>query len=140
MKLLQSNKQSTRKIMSEPFADPAKNPDSTQAAKDLRNAVEKDTKKAVSATEEKAQQLKDSASQKANELRGYAEGKAHDFKDDASEKAHHLRDAAEEQWEDTQVRATIWREDTKDYIRENPTQALVTAVGIGFIAGLLVRR
>lgn len=149
--------------MNKPYADNDDNqPSSAQAAKDLRNAVESDANKAISNTEKKARDLKESAAQKAAQLRDYAEGKAHDIKETVSEKAHqykdaaserahqfsdqakessqHLRHIAEEQWEDKRIKAGVLKAETEDYIRDNPTQTILAAVGVGFLLGLFMRR
>jgi ElaB/YqjD/DUF883 family membrane-anchored ribosome-binding protein len=33
-----------------------------------------------------------------------------------------------------------FQEDTEQYVRENPTKAVFTALGIGFVLGLIFRR
>ena len=43
-------------------------------------------------------------------------------------------------WDDAQDRVRTFQEDGEQYIRDNPTKAVFTALGIGFILGLIFRR
>jgi ElaB/YqjD/DUF883 family membrane-anchored ribosome-binding protein len=47
---------------------------------------------------------------------------------------------AEEVWDDALHRVRNFQDDSKQYIRENPTKAVFTALGIGFVLGLIFRR
>jgi ElaB/YqjD/DUF883 family membrane-anchored ribosome-binding protein len=47
---------------------------------------------------------------------------------------------AEEVWDDARDRVRSFPDDSKQYIRENPTKAVVTALGIGLVLGLIFRR
>lgn len=135
--------------MTDAFAD---TPDAGSAADDLRAAAEgKTPEHKPSKTEQKALALKEAASQKAAQLRDFAGGKASDLKSVASEKigvisegagetASHLRGAATDQWEDTCEKARELHVTMEDYVRENPTKAVLAAAGAGFVLGLLVRR
>ncbi len=142
--------------MNEAFADTdpttpfSEVPSSKAAADDLRAAAGVNEKK-TSPTEEKARQLKEAAVEKASQLRDFAGEKASNIKDAASEKATHLRDtaeeraihlrsAAEEQWQDTQVKARELHVSMEDSVRANPTKAVLIAAGVGFLAGLIIRR
>lgn len=93
-------------------------PSISQAAQDLRNAV----------------------GGRAEELLHTAESKAHELKDRARDQARHLREAASGQWQDTRTRAKEFQVTAEDYIRENPTQCVLGALGVGFLIGLMVRR
>lgn len=42
--------------------------------------------------------------------------------------------------DDAKERLRTLRQDTDDYVRRNPTKAVFTALGIGFILGLMRRR
>ncbi|MEN8774166.1 MAG: DUF883 C-terminal domain-containing protein [Akkermansiaceae bacterium] len=135
--------------MTDAFAD---TPDAGSAADDLRAAAEgKTPEHKPSKTEQKALALKEAASQKAAQLRDFAGGKASDLKSVASEKigviregagetASHLRGAATDQWEDTREKARELHVTMEDYVRENPTKAVLAAAGAGFVIGLLIRR
>jgi ElaB/YqjD/DUF883 family membrane-anchored ribosome-binding protein len=46
----------------------------------------------------------------------------------------------EQTWEDARERARTFQEDSKQYVRENPTKAVFMALGIGFVLGLMFRR
>ena len=43
-------------------------------------------------------------------------------------------------WEDALHRVRTFQDDSKQYVRENPTKAVFTALGIGFVLGLIFRR
>ncbi len=100
-----------------------------QAAEELRAAATA-----------KAQQLKDTAEVRADHLREVAGEKATHFKEHANETAHKVRDAAGTNWDDAKVKAKDLQLETEKYVRENPTRAVLTAVGIGFVIGLIFRR
>ena len=76
-----------------------------------------------------AEDLKSAAGAVAEEYRG----KAEQAWDDA-------RGKAEQAWGDARDRARTLQEDSEQYIRENPTKAVFTALGIGFVLGLIFRR
>ena len=135
--------------MTDAFAD---TPDAGSAANDLRAAAEgKTPEHKPSKTEENAIALKQAAAQKAAQFREIAGEKANDLKSVASEKieairegagetAAQLRGAATDQWEDTREKARELHVTMKDYVRENPTKAVLAAAGAGFVLGLLIRR
>ena len=50
------------------------------------------------------------------------------------------RDKAEQAWDDAKDRVRTFREDADQYVRKNPTKAVLTALGIGFVLGLIYRR
>jgi ElaB/YqjD/DUF883 family membrane-anchored ribosome-binding protein len=76
-----------------------------------------------------AEDLRDAAGAIAGEYRGRAE----EAWDDARGRAEHA-------WDDAKVRVRSFQEETEQYVRENPTKAVFTALGIGFILGLIFRR
>ena len=76
-----------------------------------------------------AEDLKSAAGAMAGEYRG----KAEQAWDDA-------RGRAEQAWGDAKDRARTLQEDGEQYVRENPTKAVFTALGIGFVLGLIFRR
>ena len=47
---------------------------------------------------------------------------------------------AEQAWGDATSRVRTFQEDAEQYVRENPTKAVFTALGIGFVLGLIFRR
>ena len=135
--------------MTDAFAD---TPDAGSAADDLRAAAEgKTPERKPSKTEQKALALKEAAAQKASQLRDFAGDKANDLKSVATEKieairegagetAGQLRGVASDQWEDTREKARELHVTMEDYVRENPTKAVLAAAGAGFVLGLLIRR
>jgi ElaB/YqjD/DUF883 family membrane-anchored ribosome-binding protein len=42
--------------------------------------------------------------------------------------------------DEAKQRVRTLREDGEDYVRENPMKAVMTALGIGFVLGLIFRR
>ena len=65
---------------------------------------------------------------------------AEDFKSVAGAFAGEYRGKAEEAWNDASDRVRSFQEDTEQYVRENPTKAVFTALGVGFVLGLIFRR
>ena len=76
----------------------------------------------------------------AEDLRSAAGTMAGDLKSAAGAMAEEYRDKAEQVWEDARERARTFQEDGEQYVRENPTKAVFTALGIGFVLGLIFRR
>ncbi len=70
----------------------------------------------------------------------HARRAADDFKSAAGAVADQYRGRAEEVWNDARGRARTFQEDSEQYVRENPTKAVFTALGIGFVLGLIFRR
>jgi len=104
-------------------------PSVSQAASDLRTAAGI-----------KAKELIHTAEVKANRFREAASAKANAFRSAASTKADQLKHVASEQWQNTRVKAKELHSTAEDYIRENPTKCVLGALGIGFLAGLIMRR
>jgi ElaB/YqjD/DUF883 family membrane-anchored ribosome-binding protein len=48
--------------------------------------------------------------------------------------------AGERTWDDARDRVRTFREDANQIVRENPTKAVFTALGIGFVLGLIFWR
>lgn len=122
-----------------------------QAANELRAAAGEKAREFVQTAEVKAAELKDRAVESVQHLRETATERASQFKTTASEKAsalksaatdraQHLRESATEQWQDTRVKAKEIHVTAEDYIRQNPTKCVLSALGIGFLVGLIVRR
>jgi ElaB/YqjD/DUF883 family membrane-anchored ribosome-binding protein len=76
----------------------------------------------------------------AEDLKSAAGAMAGDLKSAAGAMAEEYRDKAEQVWGDARERARTFQEDGEQYVRENPTKAVVTALGIGFVLGLIFRR
>lgn len=117
------------------------------AAHDLRSAAgdfAKTTGEQASNVKDRAvdaaNALKANAVQKAEHLKAVAVDKAEHLKTIATEKATHVREVAQQQWDDTRVKAKEIHVTAEDYIRQNPTKAVLGALGVGFLIGLIVRR
>jgi ElaB/YqjD/DUF883 family membrane-anchored ribosome-binding protein len=115
-------------------------PSVAQAANELRAAAGEKARELVHTAEEKAAALKERALESANQFRETAAEKAAAFKSAATDKAVHLKESATEQWQDTRVKAKEFHVTAEDYIRQNPTKCVLSALGAGFLIGLIVRR
>ena len=80
------------------------------------------------------------AKQAAEDLKAAANAKASELRSAAEIKAGELRGQAEKIYGDYRTRARTLREDGEQYVRENPTKAVFTALGVGFFLGLIFRR
>src|SRR3954469_13838945 len=76
----------------------------------------------------------------ADDLRSAAGTMAGDLKSAAGAMADEYRGKAEQAWDDARERARTLQDDGEQYVRENPTKAVFTALGIGFVLGLIFRR
>ena len=150
----------TLKAMSNPFSNPnnlepeagfASTPSIAQAAHELRAAAGEKAREFVQIADEKASSLKDravesaqhfreTAAERATQFKAAASEKATAFKAAATDKASQLKDTAHEQWQDTRVKAKEMHVTAEDYIRQNPTKCVLSALGAGFLIGLIVRR
>jgi len=70
----------------------------------------------------------------------HARRAAEDLKTAATNMAGEYRGKAEQVWGDAQDRVRTFQEDGEAYVRENPTKAVFTALGIGFLLGIIFRR
>ena len=120
--------------------NPSSSPSISQAANDLRVAAGEKAKELVHNAEAKASVLKERALETAQQFRDAAAEKAASLKSVATEKAHHIKDSATEQWQETRVKAKEIQITAEDYIRQNPTKCVISALGLGFLIGLIVRR
>ena len=58
----------------------------------------------------------------------------------AENKAREFSGAAETAWTDARSKAKTWQADSESYIKENPTKAILLALGLGFLLGLMFRK
>jgi ElaB/YqjD/DUF883 family membrane-anchored ribosome-binding protein len=65
---------------------------------------------------------------------------AEDLKSAAGETAGEYREKAEQVWDDTRNRVGTFRQDAEQYVRENPIMSVFSALGIGFVLGLIISR
>lgn len=134
--------------MEETFADPdfsadspfSETPASQQAATDLRAAAGDKARQIAQDAGSKAQQLKEAAIDKAQQFRDFAGSKASEIKETASVKAQQFKEAAGEQLQQGRVKAREFHADTEEYIRQHPTKSVLTALGVGVVIGLILRR
>jgi ElaB/YqjD/DUF883 family membrane-anchored ribosome-binding protein len=65
---------------------------------------------------------------------------AEDLRSAAGATADEYRARGKEVWDDALQRVRSFQDDSKQYIRENPAKAVFTALGVGFVLGLILRR
>src|SRR4249919_1382881 len=82
----------------------------------------------------------DDTQNKLQSSKEHARKAAEDLKSAAGAFAEEYRGKAEQAWGDAKGRARTFQEDAEEYVRENPTRAIFTALGIGFVLGLVFRR
>jgi ElaB/YqjD/DUF883 family membrane-anchored ribosome-binding protein len=81
-----------------------------------------------------------SAQSKLESSKTHARRAAEDLKSAATSMAEDYRDKATQAWDEARVRVRTLQEDGEEYVRENPMRAVFTALGIGFVLGLIFRR
>jgi ElaB/YqjD/DUF883 family membrane-anchored ribosome-binding protein len=62
------------------------------------------------------------------------------LKSTASEGVEDYREKTEQIWDDARERVQTVKQDAEQYVRENPTKAIFTALGVGFVFGLVIFR
>jgi len=90
--------------------------------------------------QDKLQSSKEHARKAAEDLKSAAGAFAEDYRGKAEQAWGEARGKAEQAWGDAWDRARTFQEDAEQYVRENPTKAVFTALGIGFVLGLIFRR
>ena len=65
---------------------------------------------------------------------------AEDLRSAAGATADKYRARGKEVWDDALHRARSLQDDSKQYVRKNPAKAVFTALGVGFVLGLIFRR
>jgi ElaB/YqjD/DUF883 family membrane-anchored ribosome-binding protein len=70
----------------------------------------------------------------------HARKSAEDLGSAAGAMAHEYLGRAEDVWDDALHRVRSFQDDSKEYVRKNPTKAVFTALGVGFVLGLIFRR
>ncbi len=70
----------------------------------------------------------------------HARKAAEDLRSSAGAMADEYRGRVEEIRDEALHRMRSFQDDSKQYVRENPTKAVVTALGVGFVLGLIFRR
>jgi len=72
--------------------------------------------------------------------KGHVKQAAGDLRAAATATASELRGRAEHAYSDARERVRTLQDDGEQYVRENPTKAVLTAVAVGFVLGLVYRR
>ena len=80
------------------------------------------------------------AEEKGARAAGHARKAAEDLRSSAGAKANEYRGRLEEIRDDAFDRIRSFQNDGKQYVRENPTKAVLTALAVGFVLGLIFRR
>jgi ElaB/YqjD/DUF883 family membrane-anchored ribosome-binding protein len=80
------------------------------------------------------------AEEKAERGMKHARKAAKDLSSSAGAMANEYRGRLEEIKDDAIDRIRSFQDDGKQYVRENPTKAVVTALAVGFVLGLIFRR
>jgi ElaB/YqjD/DUF883 family membrane-anchored ribosome-binding protein len=90
--------------------------------------------------QDKLQSSKEHARRAAEDLKSAAGALAGEYRGKAEQAWGEARGKAEQAWGDARDRARTFQEDAEQYVRENPTKAIFSALGIGFVLGLIFRR
>jgi ElaB/YqjD/DUF883 family membrane-anchored ribosome-binding protein len=70
----------------------------------------------------------------------HAHKAAEDLRSAAGAMADEYRERGKEVLDDALHRVRSFQDDSKQYVRQNPTKAVFTALGVGFVLGLIFRR
>src|SRR5437588_11198979 len=89
---------------------------------------------------DKLESSKQHARRAAEDLKSAAGSIVEEYRGKAEQKWGEARGKAEQAWGDARDRARTFQEDAEQYVRENPTKAIFTALGTGSARGLLRRR
>jgi ElaB/YqjD/DUF883 family membrane-anchored ribosome-binding protein len=103
-------------------------------------AEENKTNSGTAEAQSKLESSKTHARKAAEDLKSAAGAVAEEYRGKAEQAWGDARGKAEQAWEDATHRARTFQEDAEEYVRENPTKAVITALGIGFVLGLIFRR
>src|SRR3954469_26002814 len=90
--------------------------------------------------QDKLQSSKEHARKAAEDLKTTSGSLAKDYRSKSEQAWADARGKAEQAWGDATSRVRTFQEDAEQYVRENPTKAVFTALGIGFVLGLIFRR
>jgi ElaB/YqjD/DUF883 family membrane-anchored ribosome-binding protein len=70
----------------------------------------------------------------------HARKAAEDLRSAAGAMADEYRERGKEVLDDALHRVRNFQDDSKQYVRQNPTKAVFTALGVGFVLGFIFRR
>jgi ElaB/YqjD/DUF883 family membrane-anchored ribosome-binding protein len=105
-----------------------------------QNKPGEQTTPATGDAQNKLQSGKEHARRAAEDLKSAAGAFAEEYRGKAEQAWGDARGKAEQAWGDARSRVRTFQEDAEQYVRENPTKAIFTALGIGFVLGLIFRR
>jgi ElaB/YqjD/DUF883 family membrane-anchored ribosome-binding protein len=131
--------------MADEILNPVINPevnlgDISNTPPETENNLRGNLESARSQVQSAAGDLRAAAEAKARELRSTAENKANELRDRAQHAYGDARERVESAYGEARERARTLQEDGEQYVRENPTRAVLTALGAGFVLGLIFRR
>ena len=95
---------------------------------------------ATAGAQDKLQSSRDHARRAAEDLKSAAGALAGEYRGKAEQAWGDARGKAEQAWGDARDRVRTFQEDAEQYVRENPTKAIFSALGIGFVLALIFRR
>jgi ElaB/YqjD/DUF883 family membrane-anchored ribosome-binding protein len=87
-----------------------------------------------------AEDLKAAAAGKIENLRQTADQKTDEFRKATSEKAKEASSVAEQVWSSAAAKGQNWLAEGEAYIRKNPAQAVLIALGVGIFVGMSLRK
>ena len=87
-----------------------------------------------------AEDLKAAAAGKIEDLRETAGKKTEQWRKAAEEKAKEASKAAEHAWSDATSKGQDWLTLGETYVRKNPAQAVLIALGVGIVVGFSLRK
>jgi ElaB/YqjD/DUF883 family membrane-anchored ribosome-binding protein len=70
----------------------------------------------------------------------HARKAADDLRSAAGATTDEYRERGKEVLDEALDRVRSFQDDSKEYVRQNPTKAVFTALGVGFVLGLIFRR
>lgn len=107
---------------------------------DVLNHLKGELAEANDTAKTKAEKFKGMAGQAASDLRAKAEDVVDDLKYAAADRVEQFKDEAGQAYDQARQKARTLQEDSEEYVRQQPRQALFTALAVGFVVGLLFRR
>jgi ElaB/YqjD/DUF883 family membrane-anchored ribosome-binding protein len=84
--------------------------------------------------------LKEAASAKVEDIRQAAGQKADELRSTVQDKAQELQGTAASAWSDVRSKTKSWQIEGEAYVRDNPAKAVLIALGLGLLLGLLLRK
>jgi ElaB/YqjD/DUF883 family membrane-anchored ribosome-binding protein len=84
--------------------------------------------------------LKEAATTKVEDFRQAAGQKADELGEAAQRKAQELRGTAESAWSDASSQVKSWQAEGEAFVRDNPSKAVLIALGVGLLLGSLLRK